>query len=1532
MSAGTTRLADVVEDHTRRMLNAYREQPGLVKEHAGLEENLSQGGYGRRQLLELIQNGADQLREEQGGRIQVVLTEDYLYCANQGQPISADGIAAILLANISPKRDDEIGRFGLGFKSVLGISDRPEFFSEEVSFGFDQRWAADEIRATVGEDFEAYPTLRLASTLDLDAARQDDEVLDELMHWATTVVRVPLTRTSGWLAEDIETFDPAFLLFSPHVVEVVLENRPTHHRTTVTMAPDGDDLLLSVGGETSRWRVFETRMAPSERAREESGKLQHRESLPIVWAVPLDGRNEDGRFWAFFPLRDATTLTGIANAPWQINDDRTGLLEHSTLNNELIEALVDLALDSLPELRNDEDPGRILDYTPSRGAEKRCWGDGVLSELFNSRRRDRAIVPAVDGGLHRITELHAPPDISAEAQAAWAEHRNCPTDWIHPSAARSNGRRSRIRSLMELAGVRPETDAAWLESLVASDDSDAHDSAEAIKVAARAVESAGQRHTPNFREAEVVLNNDETWSRLDPAWIWVDNSDHHREPAVVVVHDDVASHLGVKAALSRLGIQPVTPLLEVEALLGEADGEADWEQVWEIAREIEDLDAAAARFRKDRSFRVRTVDGRWVPSTDVLLPGRVVSDPDRAPSVIVDATYHEPDLSLLRQIGLSDVPQPGGSLDDDDFTKSWRDTTLERYLEFVNSETGRSPQPHLLRVKPDEVPRPLGLLRVLRGDDSVRFVQQLLGLQGALDERTAHHTNPGYPTKRFGSPVVAAVKRWGRLATSRPTADSTLGARPVSDCVGPELAEYGDVLPVADTTAEAAAALELHAVIELVPTTLWKQTIVEALESSDSKQLGAVLQLAQLAGITPITEFDLDGIRVGTDEIVVATDRDDLRALTELRPHVAVVRGDVARPLCERWGTTSASDLIRIDVRPVGESEPTAATALFPGLEDVSDDFEQLQVVVCDEIVVERSDDLGTSTETTSSSLEGDTLYLVADPDDSAQLLYEITQSKEVALDLNRTRELIANRDTGKAVGFLEQINATDDLDEKLLLAVGRDALAAKVPRLVMAEIEERRGRLSDADVAELAHVIHGVEVLSVHREDLDANGLRPPERWAGASRVRRFVLSLGFPESYAGFRSQNRDSLLQVVGPPAMPPLHDFQRHAADEIRAVLARGKGRGMLSLPTGAGKTRTAVHAVIESFRDDGLAGPVLWIAESDELCEQAVTAWADQWRAHGPRSTLNIGRLWGNNRATDLRDPHHVVVTTRAKLTSIIDNHADDYAWLSEASVVIVDEAHRAITPSYTKILTWLGLGRKRQRVPLIGLSATPFRGTSAEQTQALVDRFDRKRFDDMGEDPYGELQDMGILSHVEHQLLAGTSITLTDREREELDMWNKLPQSVLDRVGEDQDRNQAILDSVLALDESSTVLLFAASVTHAELLAALLSVEGVASRAISGRTERGPRRHYIEQFREGDLRVLTNFGVLTEGFDAPAVDAVYVARPTYSPNLYQQMIGRGLRGPKNGGKKSCLIVNVEDNLVNYGSKLAFHEFDDLWQR
>src|SRR5690606_34958540 len=163
--------------------------PGLIQEHANGERRIQQGGYGDRQIYELVQNGADELQNEVGGEIRVVLTDERLYCANQGSPMTVEGVDTILRMGVSRKRGGQIGRFGVGVKSVLGVTDTPEFFGREdgKSFGFAREWAEEQIRS-IRPDAGEIPVLRIARPLDRDAETAADPILKELLEWATTVV------------------------------------------------------------------------------------------------------------------------------------------------------------------------------------------------------------------------------------------------------------------------------------------------------------------------------------------------------------------------------------------------------------------------------------------------------------------------------------------------------------------------------------------------------------------------------------------------------------------------------------------------------------------------------------------------------------------------------------------------------------------------------------------------------------------------------------------------------------------------------------------------------------------------------------------------------------------------------------------------------------------------------------------------------------------------------------------------------------------------------------------------------------------------------------------------------------------------------------------------------------------------------------------------------------------------------------------------------------------------------------------------
>jgi hypothetical protein len=170
----------------RRRLRSYVEDPGLLKEHHGIEQTVLAGGYGYRQILELVQNGADAILEaqEQGlptlrdNRIVVLLRKSRLYVANTGGPLSQEGLDALLRSHSSPKRGRQIGRFGLGFKSLLRLEGRIDLFTAASgAIRFDRRKQVQSHprrndQDAPGETYRKYFRSRIGSGP--SAARRDD--------------------------------------------------------------------------------------------------------------------------------------------------------------------------------------------------------------------------------------------------------------------------------------------------------------------------------------------------------------------------------------------------------------------------------------------------------------------------------------------------------------------------------------------------------------------------------------------------------------------------------------------------------------------------------------------------------------------------------------------------------------------------------------------------------------------------------------------------------------------------------------------------------------------------------------------------------------------------------------------------------------------------------------------------------------------------------------------------------------------------------------------------------------------------------------------------------------------------------------------------------------------------------------------------------------------------------------------------------------------------------------------------------------
>ena len=369
------KLGRFIVNETEKSLKSYREQPKLITEHARAEFSTVHGGYAHRQLFELVQNSADALRRTPNGKaILVRLTENFLYCADDGKPLDERGIEGLMFSHMPNKEGDDIGRFGVGFKSVLGVTDSPEFYSRPVSFRFDRARSADCLAKIKFADH--YPALRLPEPIDPVQEKEKDEDLSELMSWATNIVRLPLKPgVHSDLSEQMQNFPPEFLLFVDHVRYLTLENQ---EQSREFMLDNREGVFhLNTGEGTTQWQRFQTTCHLSKEARGDWPIHNDSDDVLIRWAAPLNHLDHPGHFWAFFPTSTASLVAGILNAAWKTNEDRQNLLP-GPYNEELIMSAAQMIAEALPKLASSDDPARHLDVLPRRHEA----GDSELAELL----------------------------------------------------------------------------------------------------------------------------------------------------------------------------------------------------------------------------------------------------------------------------------------------------------------------------------------------------------------------------------------------------------------------------------------------------------------------------------------------------------------------------------------------------------------------------------------------------------------------------------------------------------------------------------------------------------------------------------------------------------------------------------------------------------------------------------------------------------------------------------------------------------------------------------------------------------------------------------------------------------------------------------------------------------------------------------------------------------------------------------------------------------------------------------------------
>lgn len=371
-------------------------------------------------------------------------------------------------------------------------------------------------------------------------------------------------------------------------------------------------------------------------------------------------------------------------------------------------------------------------------------------------------------------------------------------------------------------------------------------------------------------------------------------------------------------------------------------------------------------------------------------------------------------------------------------------------------------------------------------------------------------------------------------------------------------------------------------------------------------------------------------------------------------------------------------------------------------------------------------------------------------------------------------------------------------------------------------------------------------------------------------------------------------------------PALYAFQAEAVNRIhRKMIGNDSFKGMLVLPTGGGKTTTAVRWIWEAALSKGKK--VLWIAHRHELLNQALETMRNQ--VEKPVKYRVVSGI--HDHATMIQD-EQLIIASKDSLT----HHGERLAnWLAEDDelFLVIDEAHHATSRTYIQLIR--SLEKSLDRLYLLGLTATPFR-TAESESGAL-----RKLFKDgiLYKKDLKNLVASGILSEP-HFFSMQTDVQiaqkLTAEQLETLRFTDQLPEKIMDKLVEHHPRNLLIVQQYIAsANQFGKTILFAINQLHATMLALLFQQHQVDARVVISQNDVDHNADTIQAFRNNEFPILINVNILTEGADFPDVQSVFLTRPTISSIFMTQMVGRALRGEVAGGTKVANIVSFIDDWV-----------------
>ena len=393
---------------------------------------------------------------------------------------------------------------------------------------------------------------------------------------------------------------------------------------------------------------------------------------------------------------------------------------------------------------------------------------------------------------------------------------------------------------------------------------------------------------------------------------------------------------------------------------------------------------------------------------------------------------------------------------------------------------------------------------------------------------------------------------------------------------------------------------------------------------------------------------------------------------------------------------------------------------------------------------------------------------------------------------------------------------------------------------------------------------------------------------------------------------------------------LYEHQEEAIRKLDAMDKRGSFRTLLVLPTGGGKTLTAAYWLLRNAVDQNKK--ILWLAHRHLLLEQAAEAFARNAYTDTMvnRTVFNYRIISGmHDKPVHIQKTDRILIASKDSMIRSLDKLKN---WLNgEEIYLVIDEAHHAVAKSYKKIIQYVADHTKSMK--LLGLTATPFR-TSEDERGALKQVFTD---DIVYKTDLDTLIKKGILATPTF-IDCNTNIQFTEhlgvQALKSIENLDTLPENIANDIADNKERNRIIVEKYLHnYEKYGQTIVFALNKVHAIALNKLFNEKGKAygirsefiisevQDMITGITiSNADNERKIEAYRNGEIQVLINVNILTEGTDLPKTHTVFLTRPTVSTTLMTQMVGRALRGLKAGGTKEAYIVSFVDD---WNDKIAW---------